>query len=44
MVFLTGLQIQLFKYTGKEENIVGIPAYVGNVKDNITVKQSVTTV
>ncbi|WP_410985748.1 amino acid adenylation domain-containing protein, partial [Bacillus cereus] len=41
MVFLTGLQIQLFKYTGKEENIVGIPAYVGNVKDNITVKNKV---
>lgn len=41
MVFLTGLQIQLFKYTGKEETIVGIPAYVGDVKDNTAIKSKV---
>ncbi|MDW7617945.1 amino acid adenylation domain-containing protein, partial [Peribacillus simplex] len=41
LVFITGLQIQLFKYTGKEENIIGIPTYVGNVKDSDGVKNKV---
>ncbi|WP_332277779.1 amino acid adenylation domain-containing protein, partial [Bacillus velezensis] len=38
MVFLTALQIQIFKYTEKKENIIGIPVYVGNAKDNTPVK------
>ncbi|MCP3742746.1 amino acid adenylation domain-containing protein, partial [Rossellomorea sp. BNER] len=33
-VFLAGLHIQLYKYTGKTESILGIPMYLANMGEN----------
>jgi hypothetical protein len=33
-VFLAGLHIQLYKYTGKTESILGIPVYSANMRQD----------
>ncbi|WBW95743.1 non-ribosomal peptide synthetase [Oceanirhabdus sp. W0125-5] len=41
IIFAAGLNIELYKYTGKEETIIGIPIYIANKKDIDIIKNKV---
>ncbi len=41
IIFLAGLSIQVYKYTGYEKSVIGIPVYEDDIEDNIVINNSV---